>query len=61
MCMQSVDVLTMSREELEQLALQRVCACLYYDLADTLEETPDEDLIKVIRHEYECDSCNLSE
>ena len=61
MDMQSVDVLTMSREELEKLALLRVCACMYYDLADTVEETTDADLIKVIKHEYECDSCDLAD
>jgi predicted secreted protein len=61
MYMNSVDVLGLTREELEQLAMKRVCACMYYDLADTLEETSGEDLIKVIQHDYECDSCDLSE
>lgn len=61
MDMQSVDTATMSRENLEQLALMRVCACLYYDLADAMPETSDEDLVKVIKHEYECDTCELSE
>jgi len=57
MRMQSVDLLTMSREELEQLAMQKVCACDYYDLSDTISETPDTDLIKVIRSENTCETC----
>ena len=61
MCMQLLNVLNLSREDLERLALRKVCACLYYDLADTIGETSDEELIKVIRGEYECDICELSE
>lgn len=57
MRMQSEDLLTMSREELEQLAMQKVCACDYYDLADTISETPDADLIKVICSENTCGTC----
>lgn len=45
------DVVTnvgMSREDLEALAIDVVCARLYYDLVDTIQETPDDDLCKVI-------------
>jgi hypothetical protein len=59
MIMESDNLVTMNREELEQLAMIRVCACMYYDLADTLGETPDEDLIKVINHDYDCEGCGL--
>lgn len=47
----SVPIIRVSREELEALALNAVCACWYYDLVDTLEESPDADLISVIERE----------
>lgn len=43
----SVPIIRVSREELEALALNAVCACWYYDLADT----PDADLIRIIERE----------
>lgn len=49
-------ILRVSREELEALALNAVCACWYYDLANTLEETPDADLVRIIEREP-CKSC----
>ena len=52
----SVPIIRVSRKELEALALNAVCACWYYDLADTLEETPDTDLIRIIEREP-CKSC----
>jgi len=45
------------REELEQRAMEEVCACRYYDLADTLQETPDDDLWSVINHTNKCEIC----
>lgn len=47
----------LSREELENLALEEVCACRYYDLQDTLQETPDEDLMLIINHTVTCEVC----
>lgn len=47
----------LDREELEQLALAEVCACRYYDLQDTLQETPDEDLWLIINHLVPCELC----
>lgn len=47
----------LNREELEQLALTEVCACRYYDLQDTLQETPDEDLWLIINHLVPCELC----
>jgi redox-regulated HSP33 family molecular chaperone len=47
------------RQMLEQQALKQVCACLYYDLADCLNETSDQELIDIINHHYDCDSCSL--
>ena len=46
-----------SREDLEKQALEAVCACDYYDLADTLQETPDEDLKRIINREA-CSICD---
>lgn len=40
----------MSRETLEQEALQAVCSCWYYDLADQLDSTPDETLQAIINN-----------
>lgn len=34
----------MDRTTLEGQALLNVCACLYYDLADNLEQATDDDL-----------------
>ncbi len=51
-----VPIIRVSREELEALALNAVCACWYYDLADTLQETPDADLIRIIEREP-CIAC----
>lgn len=45
------------RELLESQALSEVCACMYYDLADTIEETHDADLIAIIEHQVTCDVC----
>lgn len=48
----------LSREELEQRAIDEVCACRYYDLQDTLQETPDEDLYLIINHTNKCEICD---
>ena len=45
------------RELLEVAALQAVCACQYYDLADYLEITSDVELIDIIDHNYTCELC----
>jgi len=47
------------RRMLEQQALNQICACQYYDLADCLGETGDSELIDIINHHYDCDSCGL--
>lgn len=46
------------RETLESQALEAVCACRYYDLQDTLSETPDADLRAIIDHTNVCEICN---
>ena len=45
------------REELETRAMKEVCACRHYDLADTLQETPDDDLLSIINHTNKCEIC----
>ena len=45
------------RETLEAEALKAVCACLYYDLADYLDSTSDEELRAIIEHRVKCDNC----
>jgi hypothetical protein len=45
------------RELLEKEALAEVCACWYYDLADTLYETPYEDLKAIVSHTCACGTC----
>jgi hypothetical protein len=46
-----------NREELEKQAIEAVCACRYYDLADTVTETPDEDLLSIVNHTNKCEIC----
>jgi hypothetical protein len=53
------DEYLLDREQLEQLALQRVCACQYYDLADCLDATPSWELINIIKHNYDCSMCGV--
>jgi hypothetical protein len=48
---------TLDREELEEQALNEVCACRYYDLQDTLRETSDKDLRLIIDHVIPCEIC----
>ena len=44
---------------LERAALQIVCACLYYDLADCIDSTSDQELIDIINRNYDCELCGL--
>lgn len=45
------------RETLESEALEAVCACRYYDIADTLDEASDDELRAIINHENPCEIC----
>lgn len=49
--------LASDRDVLEDAAMEAVCACRYYDLADTLHETPDEDLLAIVTKAYPCELC----
>ncbi len=40
--------MSVDRIELEQVAMESVTAEFYYDLADTVQETPDEELKDII-------------
>lgn len=44
----------LDRDLMERLALDRVCACLYYDLADNMETTSDEELLVIIWEMHMC-------
>jgi hypothetical protein len=47
----------LDRETLEAEALKEVRACLYYDLADYLDSTSDNELRAIIEHKVKCDIC----
>ena len=42
---------------LEETALQEVCSCLYYDLADTIETASDVELHDIIDGKIHCAEC----
>lgn len=52
-----IENLENDREVLEDEAMGAVCACRYYDLADTLHETPDADLIAIATKANPCEIC----
>jgi len=52
-----IHIVRVSREQLEILAIEAVCACWYYDLLDALEETTDNELVRIIERE----TCNFCE
>lgn len=47
----------LDRELLESAALKEVCACLYYELQDWMTITSDQELIDIINHNYDCETC----
>ncbi len=47
----------LDRELLEKAALEEVCSCQCYDLADCLDSTSDLELINIITHNYDCEMC----
>ena len=48
----------LDREDLEKLSLLAVCSCNYYDLADNIEITSDEELWQIIdNQDIECENC----
>ena len=49
--------LACDRDSLEKAAVQAVCACRHYDLADTLLETRDEDLLAIVTNAVPCEQC----
>ena len=50
--------MTVSREDLEKQALQEICACLYYDLADNIDTADDDELRAIIEHTNVCELCD---
>jgi len=49
--------LASDRDALENAAMEAVCACRHYDLADTLHETPNEDLLAIVAKANPCEIC----
>lgn len=49
--------LASDREGLEIAAMEAICACRHYDLADTLHETPNEDLLAIVTKANPCEIC----
>ena len=49
------------REVLEKLAMKRVCPCLYYELADCMSETSDDELIAIIDGTLVCTECDANQ
>ena len=47
------------RVVLERAALQMVRACMYYDLADCIDEASEQELINIINRNYDCEMCGL--
>lgn len=45
------------RETLEIWALESVCACRYYDLADYLDVTTNSELLDIIEGRRQCRNC----
>jgi hypothetical protein len=48
---------SIGRLSLEKAALKEVCACQYYDLADSLGITNSIELVYIINHNYDCAMC----
>ncbi len=59
MLLDDTQSIQIDRDSLERLALKRVCACQYYDLADTVCEMSDSELLGIVSHQYACDDCGL--
>jgi hypothetical protein len=53
---------TVERELLERAALLAICPCLYYDLADCIDEMPEDDLVDIVKGKYNvCEVCSEKE
>lgn len=46
------------RKLLEKIALQEICACLYYNLADNIETATDDELRDIIDGKVYCEECS---
>ena len=45
----------LDRDLLERVALDKVCACLYYDLADNIDIASDAELVVIVWGLHECE------
>jgi hypothetical protein len=50
-------VKSLGRISLERVALRSVCGCLYYDLANSVDETSDSELLSILHGRYCCEIC----
>lgn len=39
-----------TRDDLERQAMEEVCSCFYWELANEMESTPDDALRRIIEH-----------
>lgn len=46
----------LDRETLEKIALEAICTCWYYDLADTIDALSDNDLYEIVERD-KCPDC----
>ncbi|HMT19420.1 MAG TPA: hypothetical protein PKD15_05265 [Candidatus Saccharibacteria bacterium] len=48
-----------ARDKLEKAALMAICACYYYDLADTVDSMTDAELEEIVANKgVPCELCN---
>ena len=48
-----------AREKLEKAALMVICACYFYDLADTIDSMTDKELEEIVANKgIDCDLCD---
>jgi redox-regulated HSP33 family molecular chaperone len=47
----------LDRELLETTSLKEICACRYYDLADYMDITTDQELQDIVNHKILCEMC----
>lgn len=53
-----MEVMTLTREELERVALMAVCACDYYELVDNIDITTEEELWQIVdNRDNGCENC----
>lgn len=49
----------LGRKTIELIALDMVCACWYYELADNIDCMSESELLDIINLNYGCEECGL--